>query len=446
MLTDIPNLRHLRLFQLTLRHRSVNRASREANLSQPAVTQAIAKIERSFGALLFERRSGGMTPTPAGELLGLRVERTLSFIDEAGRQLAAHARQRRGATASMFPRAVSVSQLRALMAIARTGSFASAARLLGLSQPSVHRATSQLQGLADVTLLERTSSGLALTRMGQVVARTASLAFQEIRLAHQDLSNLKGLASGRVVGGSLPLAQSRILPDAIHALSRRFPNISIAVVDGAYEFLVDELLRGSIDLLVGALRGLPPASGGAESPLTEDRLSVLARIDHPLQSRADLTSGDLFEYGWVVGREGAPGRAAFNAMFERAGVALPTGLVETGSLATLRGLLLNSDRLAMLSPRQAHIEIEAGLLRPLAFELPETNRVIGLALRSDFVPTTPQSLFIEELQRAARPDAVPRWPNALGPPWTPDAFVVIPDKNTNSAGSEIVDATSKPGN
>lgn len=291
------------------------------------------------------------------------------------------------------------------MAVGRTGSFASAARLLGISQPSVYRAASQLQALADVALLERSSSGIALTRMGQVVARSASLAFQEIRLAYQDLSALKGMANGRVLVGSLPLARSQILPDAIQALSRQYPDIAIAVVDGAYEFLLDELLNGSIDVLVGALRGLAPSSGVTETPLVEDRLSVIARSDHPLQSCRNLTAGDLFGYGWVVGREGAPGRAEFNAMFERAGVALPAGLVETGSLATLRGLLLNSDRLAMLSPRQAVIEIEAGLLRPLAFELPETDRIIGLTLRNSFVPTTPQSLLIEELHRAARPVA-----------------------------------------
>lgn len=414
MLTDALNLRHLRVFQLTLRYRGVNRASQEAHISQPAATQAIAKLEVKFDCSLFDRRSEGMFPTRAGQALGLRVDRTLSLIDEAGRQLAAQARQRRGGVSGMFARAVSVSQLRALMAIARSGSFASAARLLGISQPSVHRAASQLQALAEVPLLERTSRGLTLTRMGEMVARSTSLAFQEIRLAHQDISAIKGAVNGRVIVGSLPLAQSQILPDAINALSRRFPDVSIAVVDGAYELLLDELMSGSIDMLVGALRGLPPSSGVVESALIDDRLAILARSDHPLQSRVDLGPDDLVACAWVVGREGAPGRAAFNTLFERAGAELPAGLVETGSLAALRRLLLNSDRLAMLSPRQARLEIDAGLLRPLAFELPQTDRTIGLTLRKDFVATTPQSALMEELRQAAQGDAVPDSPDGVG--------------------------------
>ena len=42
---ELPNLRHLRVFQAVARLGSISGASREARVSQPAVTQGIAKLE-----------------------------------------------------------------------------------------------------------------------------------------------------------------------------------------------------------------------------------------------------------------------------------------------------------------------------------------------------------------------------------------------------------------
>ena len=41
----IPNLRHLRVFLEVARHRSISKAAPRVFLSQPAITQAIGKLE-----------------------------------------------------------------------------------------------------------------------------------------------------------------------------------------------------------------------------------------------------------------------------------------------------------------------------------------------------------------------------------------------------------------
>ncbi|MFQ3186580.1 MAG: LysR family transcriptional regulator of gallate degradation, partial [Marinomonas primoryensis] len=53
----IPNLRHLRVFLAVAELKSITRASENIFLSQPAITQAIAKLEGLLGAPLFERHS-----------------------------------------------------------------------------------------------------------------------------------------------------------------------------------------------------------------------------------------------------------------------------------------------------------------------------------------------------------------------------------------------------
>jgi LysR family transcriptional regulator of gallate degradation len=55
--------------------------------------------------------------------------------------------------------------------------------------------------------------------------------------------------------------------------------------------------------------------------------------------------------------------------------------VETGDLAVLRGLLLESDMLTAISPHQLRYEIRDGSLVVLDFPLDQTRREIGLTQR-----------------------------------------------------------------
>jgi DNA-binding transcriptional LysR family regulator len=58
------NLRHLRALLSIAEKGSITAAADSVSLSQPALTQGLAKLERQFGYTMFERRSGGMVPTP----------------------------------------------------------------------------------------------------------------------------------------------------------------------------------------------------------------------------------------------------------------------------------------------------------------------------------------------------------------------------------------------
>ncbi|KEA50550.1 transcriptional regulator [Mangrovibacter sp. MFB070] len=57
----------LRAFVAVTRHGSIRSASRQLNISQPALTKAIKELEESVATQLFTRRSHGMSLTEAGE-------------------------------------------------------------------------------------------------------------------------------------------------------------------------------------------------------------------------------------------------------------------------------------------------------------------------------------------------------------------------------------------
>lgn len=73
----------LRYFSKIVEHRSFTRAAQDFSVSQPALSQQIAKLERELGQPLFERQGRSIRLTPAGQVLQTRAEEILNLVDDA---------------------------------------------------------------------------------------------------------------------------------------------------------------------------------------------------------------------------------------------------------------------------------------------------------------------------------------------------------------------------
>ena len=137
---QIPSFRQFLIFETVARTENVSQAAAEIHVSQPAVTQAIARIEHDVGAQLFRRRNTGCYLTEAGEILQRRTARLFAELDGGLSELEAGTARFGAADYRSTERKLSRPQIRALLAIAENGTFAAAARALAMSEPSIHRA------------------------------------------------------------------------------------------------------------------------------------------------------------------------------------------------------------------------------------------------------------------------------------------------------------------
>lgn len=371
------NLRHLHAIVEISRCGSISGAATAVNLTQPAITQALAKLESGIDQPLFVRRADGMSPTPAAGLLVPRAEAALSHV-ASGR--------------------VTMAQLRALVAMADAGSYAGASAATGLSQPSLHRAVGDLSLALRRELVTRRGKGIALTDAGRNLARRFRLAVAELTAAISELNALQGRETGRIAIGAMPLSRARLLPAAVSAFHRAYPYVYISIVEGAFHELVEPLRDGALDLIIGALRDPTPGPDLDQSVLFEDRPVVLARHSHPMQG-SDLAR--LAQYPWIMPSPGTPLRGQWERMFAEAGIAPPRVPIECGSVITIRQILMDSDFLTLLSPDQVAVELEAGWLRRICDAPPGLVRRIGLTTRANWRPTARQKSFIELLGRQA---------------------------------------------
>ncbi len=394
----LPNFRHLRAFSEVARTGSISRAAERIHLSQPAITQALAKLEETVGLSLFERRSDGMRLADPGRVFLDRVDRALAQIRKGGKEALRLGQRKGGRGFANFDELLTTPQLRALVAVAGAGNFTLAARDAGVSQPTLHRAARDVERLSGLTLFEKTSRGIDLTPAAVAFSQAVKLAFSELDQGFMEINELLGMDMGRIVVGSLPLPRTFVLPTAIQALLEERPDVNVQVIDGPYDDLLQGLRQGDLDVLVGALRIPVPIDDVVQEALFSDPLAVVARAGHPLAGRKAIRLQDLVAYPWAVPRQGTPTREAFDQMFPKEDA--PRNLVESSSLILIRGLLLKSDRLTLISAHQILPEREMGLLVPLDFDMRGTDRPIGLTQRRDWRPTATQRRFLECLRQA----------------------------------------------
>lgn len=388
------NLRHLRYFQEIVRLGSLSAAARALHVSQPAVTQAVASLERHFGAALLVRRSGGVSATPAGQAALLRIDRALSQLAEALADM-------RGAGERLdVTRLIRAGQLDALDAVVEFGGFTGAAKARHTSPSNVHRAARDLERALGVPLFEKTSFGVTPTREAQRFALRVRLALRELDQALAEVRALEGDESGRTVIAALPLARSYLVPAALLEFSRLRPRHRVVIIEGTYAHLLAGLRGGEADVLIGALREPAPETDVVQEHLFDDPLAVVARASHPLAGRKP-TLAALRRHEWIAPRQGSPLRAHFDALFSE-DEARPAPSLECNSVAAARAFLLESDRLMLLSAHQIHYEMLAGSLVALPHPSGKVVRRIGLTLRRKWRPTSAQEQLLDILRRVAR--------------------------------------------
>jgi DNA-binding transcriptional LysR family regulator len=170
----------------------------------------------------------------------------------------------------------------------------------------------------------------------------------------------------------------------------------IDVIEGSWRELIDPLIDGQIDMMVGALRDDPPADV-VQVPLFTDRLAVFARQHHPLAGRK-VGLAELQAQAWVVGPQGTPLRIHWQALFAGEHPPVP---VECGSVMVIRGLVMQSDLLTLLSPDQIAVELDTRMLVRIDAEVPDSLRTIGLTTRRNWRPTLAQQRLIDLIHQAS---------------------------------------------
>ena len=407
------NLRHLRALSAVATAGSISVAAEGLFRVSSAVTRSIAELEAALGRPLFERRARGMALNAYGELALARARRIEQEFEAARSQLVARGGIGvRADVQSLFASILNGRRLAVVASLAEKRNMPAVAREFGITQPAISVALKDLELGLGVPLFERSARGLMPTLAGEIVAFHFKRVLAELRHILPDIAASEGVLQGSVHVGALPLGRTQVLPLAIAALLAEHPGLHVATVESPYDALAASLRSGDIDFILGALRAGPQTKDLQQEVLFEDRISLITRAGHPLTRGARINFAALRQSTWVLSRQGSPSRELLEQFFSAARQAPPVPAVETGDLAVLRGLLLESDMVTAISAHQLRYEIRDKSLVVLDFPLEQTRRDIGITQRVGCFPSPGARALMQEIRKVVQQSGDFRGPAA----------------------------------
>ncbi len=234
-----------------------------------------------------------------------------------------------------------VARLRALVAVADSGSIREAARRLMVTEPAVSAALAALAREVRTPLAERDGRGLRLTAAGEAYASYARriLGLHEEALAAARAGSDGGRGLVRVA--AVPTAGEQLLPAVLASFLAAHPGVDLRLEVGSSERTWAMFEAHEADLVIG---GRPPAHVD-DAVIRATRPNLLVVVAAP----ATAVNFDLGATRWLQREAGSATRAHGRALLAGLEADPPkltlgsTGAVIAGAIAGLGATLVPRD-------------------------------------------------------------------------------------------------------
>ncbi|KNA90348.1 LysR substrate-binding domain-containing protein [Gordonia sp. w5E2] len=300
-----------------------------------------------------------------------------------------------------------IRQLRALLAVADTGSVTAAAKTLHVVQPAVTKQIHALESELGVELFERSRSGMSLSASGKLVLERARRALEELDRARAEvLSGTGEDVRGRVSIGLLPSTVGLLAAGLISVVSQRYPGIALRVDVGYAGHLAQWLELGDVD--VALLFEQPSTSAFRIRPLLREDLWAVAPSSAGLHADEPVALEELLQHPLVLPAPPHGLRSIVDAA--SAGVDISVA-VETNDAGVQRRLVADGHGWTVLPAAMAIDAAEAVSCAPIVGAA--LSRTIGTAVARNRAQSTACDLVVELLEEVvATSVASGRWPSA----------------------------------
>lgn len=243
-----------------------------------------------------------------------------------------------------------LKSLQYLQAIIETGSFAAAARHVGVSQPAITMAMQGLERHWGVVLFEKVGRKKLPTRAAVLAAqRTAELQGRIDNLLRMPLSPQEdaiGHGHATLKVGMAPAAALLYGPSIERVWRTHNPEGLFQIFGASALEMLASLHSEELDFVIAPRPRRHQSAGLKRHLLHTSTPAIYARVGHPLAGATSLT--DIAQANWAVaGQAGTAGRVIEEAHRVR-GLAAPRILVQCADYPALLNLVAHSDLLCVV--------------------------------------------------------------------------------------------------
>lgn len=184
----------------------------------------------------------------------------------------------------------SLRQIEAFLAVAEAGSFSSAARRVGSTQPALSQAVRDLEDALGLSLFARTTRRVDLTDEGIALRERLSNGMAILDDAFSRSRDVAALRSGHLKIAAPPLLAATVLPPLIASFAAVHPGLTFDLADVVSADIPRRVRSGLADVGIGTFG--PTEQGIDRRLLLTDTMSLICPKGHAL-ARQSLCWDDL---------------------------------------------------------------------------------------------------------------------------------------------------------
>ncbi|MBO0323140.1 LysR family transcriptional regulator [Muricauda sp. CAU 1633] len=129
--------------------------------------------------------------------------------------------------------------------------FRRAAEKLFIAQPALTRQIKDLEEQLGTVLFKRDKRNVSLTPSGKFLQQEGYQLLKKVEMIKSSIADMGSTLTGAITIGCIGSAMTHILPNLIHEMAGKFPKMKVNIVETTTLNLVNQLLDGQIDIMIG---------------------------------------------------------------------------------------------------------------------------------------------------------------------------------------------------
>ena len=274
-------------------------------------------------------------------------------------------------------KSITLQQMEALIYLVEEGSFSRAAKKMLLTQPALTKNIQNVEDLLTVRLVNRSNTGISLTREGKIIYEYAKRLVKLRNEATEKIITLHENASGSIYIAASTIPATYILPWALSAFRKIHADIKVFIKTVDSEEAMNMVLDKEVEL--GCIGKKPQNKKLVAEPLWKDRLVLAVPKGHRWLKKKSIAATELREVPFIAREKGSATRDVLESYLkETKSISLSQLDIcgELGSSEAIKEAIMAGLGVSIISIHAIKRELAAGTL----FEVP----IAGLKMERNF--------------------------------------------------------------
>lgn len=294
-----------------------------------------------------------------------------------------------------MPYELTLRSLRALVAVADTGSIRKAAEQLCITQSALSQHVARLSEVFGGAVVERRGRGIQLTERGWIIVANARDVERCLENANTAVADLSGLARGHIRIGVLQSVNLYLIPRVLARMAEVHPGIRTSVRELSGKAIEEGVTTGDLDLGVGF--GRVEQKDLKVTPLYKERILWASSRSAGCRAEGAVRLSEIRDVPLVLLSGEFTTRQLIDFHCLESDVILePT--IETNTISSLLELI-RVGAFGTLLPYSALMGAQAMKIACIRVTDPELKRTVSVLRRHAPVDSAAAAAFVGELEK-----------------------------------------------